>query len=693
MSPEQLEGKDADTRTDIFALGAVLYEMATGKKAFTGNSQASLIAAIISAEPIPILTIQPMTPSMLDRIVKKCLAKDPEDRWQSANDLASELKWIAEGGAPAPGTTVPKHRNHERLWMLATIVCMALAAALALIRFQRPVSTEQAVKLSLLPPENRTLNSTIAVSPDGNLIAFVAVSSNGKSSLWIRPLDSLVARELPGTEDAIWPFWSPDSLYVGFFAQAKLKKIEISGGPPQVLCDVSGVSRGGAWNQHGVILFSPNPGDGLYRIPSTGGPPVPVTTIDSSRQETTHRFPFFLPDGKHFVYWLRSGQPEKTGIYLGSLDSNQKKLLTIADRFGMYAAPGYLVFVNAGTLMAQHFDLDKFQITGDRFPIAEQILKDPHSIGTTVFSVSDSDLLAFRSGNPNTRRVWFDRRGNQISEVSTEGLNSNVALSPDNKRIAVGMGDMVDIWLFELPDGTRSRFTFDPSDDASPVWSPDGQRIIFSSSRLGPYNLFQKPFTGGGETLLLQSSLYNFPTDWSPDGRFLVLEEMDPKTKTDLWILSMSGERKKVPFLNTQFVESQGRFSPDGRWIAYVSDESGQPEVYVQSFPATPVGGKWQISTEGASQPRWRQDGKELYYIAADRKLMAVDVKAGTTFEAGVSKALFEMRIPVVVSSASFRNDYAVAADGQKFLVLTAVEDTSSQPITVVLNWTDLLEN
>jgi eukaryotic-like serine/threonine-protein kinase len=694
MAPEQLEGKETDSRIDIFALGTTLYEMATGKKAFTGNSQASLIASILSSEPAPISTIEPMNPPALDRVVKKCLAKDPDDRWQSANDLASELKWISEGASQTAVTAIaPRSRKWERFWMFATLACLVLIAAMALSRFRQPVPTPRPIKVSVLPPQNRILGSSLAVSPDGNSLAFVASRPDGKSSLWIRPLDSLLARELPGTQDAVWPFWSPDSQFIGFFANGKLKKINASGEPLQIICDVSWLPRGGTWSQDGTILFAPSTNEGLYRVSSAGGVPAPVTELDTTRGEATHRFPQFLPDGRHFIYWLRCGQPEITGIYLGSLDSKEKKQLVVSDRLAIFSSPGYLLSGKEGTLVAQPFDIKKMQLSGEPFPVAEHVLADPYAIGTTIFSASETGVLAFRSGSLSSRLVWLDR--NKIATIGKEEQYLNVNTPPDFRRFAVKFPNPGDVWLMELTDGTRSRFTFDQADDAGPIWSPDGSRILFSSSQLGPFNLYQKASNGAGaEELLLKTNYFDFPTDWSPDGKWIMYEELSSKTKTDLWLLPMTGERKPVLFLQTQANESQAKFSPDGRWVAYVSDESGNPEVYVRSLP-TSGGGKWQISTDGGYQPKWKQDGNELFFISGNRKLMSLNVKTGTTFEVSGSKELFEMQIPTLItrSAVSFSNDYAVSPDGQKFLVITPVEDTSSLPITVVFNWTALLKH
>jgi serine/threonine protein kinase len=694
MAPEQLEGKDSDFRTDIFALGTVLYEMATGKKAFTGKSQAGLISSILKDEPAPISRIQPVTPPALDHVVQKCLAKDPDDRWQTAQDVASELKWISEGSSQVGGTASAALHGRARgiVWKSSTLLFLVAALFLAFLHWRAPSSESRLMRFSVPAPEKSSFVSSIALSPDGRKLAFLALS-NGRALLWVRSLDSLSAQALPGTEDAASPFWSPDGRWIAFFAKGKLKKIEASGGLPQILCDAAD-NRGGTWNRDGVILFSPSSSDGLYRVPADGGAAARSTKLDSSGSENSHRWPYFLPDGHHFLYLVLSGQPDKQGIFVGSLDSNESKRLLPSVSAVAYAPPGYLIFLSQATLMIQPFDSSRLQLKGQPVSVTEQVWSDSNITGLSAFSVSESGLLAYRSGGTqNNQFMWVDRNGNKLTAVGPPGRYVEPSFSADEKRIVFAISHFSgigDLWTMDLADGNLSRFTFDPSDNATAVWSPDGERIVWTSNRSGPYDLYQKAASGAGkEELLLKSDIVKYPDDWSLDGRFILYECVDPKTRFDLWVLPMSGDHKPMPYLQTEFNETHARFSPDGRWVAYVSDESGRAEVYVQSFPAT--GGKWQISSGGGDQPLWRRDGKELFYVAADSQLMAAEVKqSSSTFHAGRPQPLLGLHIPPI-GITSIRNYALVTADGKRFLVAGSIEDAASFPIAVILNWTSLL--
>ncbi len=686
MAPEQLEGKETDARTDIFALGTVVYEMATGQKAFKGESHASLIAAILNSDPPAISTLRPLVPPALDHVVTRCLAKDSENRWQTARDLVLELQWITDDRSQmsAPVAGEARHPWRRRLlWMIAAVIVFTAGLAAGVAYLSRTQRDQHSLRRFVLPPEKTSFQS-VTVSPDGRYLAFAATAADGKTLLWVCPLGSLSAHPLPGTEDAFFPFWSPDSHLIGFFADGKLKTISVSGGPPQTLCAAPN-NQGGTWNRDGVILFGG--GDILYRVSAAGGSATPATSQDPADQESSHRWPNFLPDGHHFLYLARSSQQERTGIYIGLLDSKETTRLLSANLNGVYVPPGYLFFVRDERLMAQPFDANHLQIAGEPYSIAEQVGQLGNT-GRANFSVSENGVLAYGSGGSTiTQLVWFDRSGKQLGFVGKPGDYTNPSLSPDQTRLAVGLRDRQkqtrDIWLFDLRQGTSSQFTADPADDFNPVWSPDGNRILFSSGRKGHRDIYQKLASGNNvEELVLGSGDEKGVNDWSSDGRFIVYDTFNnPKTSTDLWILPLSGERRPVPFLRTASYEGQSQLSPDGRWIAYSSDESGTHEVYVQTFP-TP-GSKVQISTGGGRQPRWRHDEKELYYIAADGKLMAVDVKAGSTLEASIAKPLFQTGIGV----AGFRNLYVVSGDGQRFLIITPVEATTSTPITVMLNW------
>jgi serine/threonine protein kinase/WD40 repeat protein len=692
MAPEQLEGKEADARTDIFALGAVLYEMATGRKAFTGASQASLIGAILHTEPPPISSVQPMSPPVLDRVVRKCLAKDPEDRWQNAADLGSELKWIGEGyqvGVPAP--VVARRKNRERLsWGLTAIALLVAVAAIVRSQHRTEVPAPPVHSFIALP-EKSALRG-LAISPDGRRLVVVARDSSGKNLLWIRALDSPSVLPIPGTENPSFPFWSPDSRSIGFFADGKLKKIDASGGPPQTLCDAP-ISRGGSWNREGVILFAPVPVGPLDRVSASGGLPTLVTRLDPSRGENSHRWPFFLPDGRHFLYLVANfrGEQEKTGIYVGSLDSKEEKFLLHDNSSVAYAPPGYLLFLRERNLLAQPFDPKGIRIMGDPLPVAEQIQYFPQHYGA-LFSVSENGVLLYqpRSASAVSQLVWFDRNGKEMGALGTPGDQANPRISPDGKRVALDIIDSqtgnVDIWIYESSGGIATRLTSHPATEAGPIWAPDGGRIVFMSVRQGHGELYQKSSSGAGsEEPILQSERTKNPTDWSPDGRFILYRALDAKTNFELWVLPVGGDGKPIPFIKATFGVSHGQFSPDGRSVAYASNESGKWEIYVASFPGP--GGNWKVSSAGGSEPRWRRDGKELFYLAPDGKLMAVDVKEGAAFEAEVARPLFQIRRREHISSSDLFS-YDVSADGQRFLVNTDVGETTSPLLTVVVNWT-----
>ncbi|HET6645923.1 MAG TPA: protein kinase [Pyrinomonadaceae bacterium] len=701
IAPEQLKGRTVDHRSDIFSFGAILYEMLSGRRAFHGESAAETMSAILKEDPSDLSDSNQKISPALERLVNHCLEKNPESRFHSASDLAFALEAIS-GSAPISSQTLTAMNASpasERIrmqlpWILTAVLALALIVALPFVfqYFRRAPVDKRVLKLSVLPPEKTTLTgvvSGLAVSPDGTRLAFIA-TSEGRNLLWLRSLNSVSAQALSGTEGAgaaSPPFWSPDGRFIGFFAGGKLKKIDASGGPPQTLCDAA-AGRGGTWNRDGLIVFGDASGV-LYRVSAAGGEPKPVTALDRSRFESSHRWPYFLPDGRHFIYNVRSAQAESSGIYVGSLDSNETKRLLLPTALNaVFAPPGFLLFMRNKALLAQRFDADGFQLTGEPFPVAEQVAFNM-GLGRAAFAASENGVLAFRTGGGDLNQpVWFDRGGKKIGSLGAPGLYFTLWLSPDERRAAVDLVDNQtgtnDVWLFDAR-GIPSRFTTHPAGDSNPLWSPDGSSVVFSSSREGLMNLYQKIESGvGNEELLLKSTEAKIADDWSSDGQFIAYQTFNPKTKWDLLMVPMSGDRQPFAFLQTEFSEHQAQFSPDAKWIAYTSDESGGPEVYVQTFPAS--GGKWRVSTGGGCQPRWRRDGRELFYIAADRKLMAVDVKLGSTFEAGVPKPLFG---PLgVLTLTDFRNHYAVTADGQRFLINTTIEGADTTPITVVVNWT-----
>jgi serine/threonine protein kinase/Tol biopolymer transport system component len=701
MSPEQVRGQEADHRSDVFSFGVILYEMLRGRRTFTGESAIEVMNAILKEEPEELTETNPRISPALERIVHRCLEKNPERRFQSTSDLCFAIEALSmqsgsrlDTGAALPAVTESQPTssktrlfgNARLAWITAALLLLVALAALpfAIAYFRRAPAEVETVRFSISAPEDATFGP-IAVSPDGRRLAMVVRSGN-ESLLWVRPFNAVVAQPLRGTEGVNNPFWSPDNRSIAFFAGGKLKKIELSGGSPQTLCDAPGHPFGGTWSRGGMIVFGHRPGNPLYRVSAAGGAATEVTKLDQSRQETGHRWPHFLPDGRHFLFSVDSAQSENRGIYVGSLDTEETTRLLVANSSTNYMSSpdgSYLIFVRDEILMAQPFDVELLKLTGEPFRVVERLRYNPgNGLG---FSVSENGVLAYdpSGSNENLQLAWFDRAGKQVGVVGAAGNISTFALSADDKRVAVTRVDsqtsQADIWLHDLGRDTASRFTFDPAFDDFPLWSPDGSRLVFRSTREGIFDLYQKVATGAGEDeLLLKSDLEKRPTSWSSDGRFIVYYQIDPKTKADVWVLPLFGDRKPFPFLQTGATEVSGRLSPDMKWLAYTSDESGRPEIYVRPFPAG--GGQWQVSKNGGGTARWRRDGKELFYIEG-RKVMAVAVKGGATFEAGTPQLLFDARQssqPVI---------YTVTGDGQRFLFNTLVEEARSRQLTVVLNW------
>lgn len=629
--------------------------------------------------------------------LRKALGKEG-DEWietvpKHGYRFAATVTRVAGDGArpdESTGLQPAPNRLPRRLapWLIAGVAVL-LAVVFSGLYFRQLRQTEpdeRPVRFFVSPPDKVVLfPGMLAVSPDASMLAFVGIDPDSKTRLWVRPLSSLAAESVPGTEGAVSPFWSPDSRSLGFFAEGKLKRSDLQGGPPQILCDVfAQFTPFGTWSRHGLILFNSFDRRGLFQVAASGGEARPVTTLDTARHEIIHAWPQFLPDGRHFIYLVQSTLPENTGIYAGSLDSKERKRLMNISSLSAYAGlpsgRGYLLFMHAATLMAQSFDARKLELQGEAFPIAEDaLLSGTTPLGLAPFSVSGNRVLAYRTlGQATTELVWFDREGRRLGTVGEAANYSVPALSPDEKTLAVTRIDphvaTRDLWLFELTRGTPSRFTFDPAEETNPTWSPDGREIAFSSVK-GVIDIYLKAATGTGNARpLLQSSAPKMIEGWSPDGRFIFY-----LSEGKLWALSLSGERKETILFATNG-ETRPSMSPNMRWMAYESDESGRTEVYVQRFP--PAGSKWQISTAGGEEPYWRRDGKELFYIAGKR-LMAVDVNTdGQVFRWGSPKALFEMHLEMEPR----RSRYQVAANGQRFLVNVPLESTLP-PITVVTNW------
>jgi len=691
MSPEQIEGKEADSRSDIFAFGATLYEMATGVRAFDGKSQLSVASAVLEKDPEAISKAQPLAPVALDRLVAQCLAKNPEERFQSAADVALELKWISE----APVAAVSDRRGVDRRSTLQRALPWALAAAgilaaiiLASLWLRLLLAPSSSVHAYILPPEKATLNpyARAVISPDGRRVVFGATGGAGRPTLWVQPLNSATAVLLAGTEGATYPFWSPDSRYLGYFADGKLNKIDASGGPPQALCDAP-TGRGGTWSQDGIIVFASDQAGPLMRVDATGGVPVEATVTEPSVRMALHRLPWFLPDGKHFLYFSTSVSGLDRGIYAGTLGSKEQVLVAHIDSNVIYAPPGYLLFVRNGTLMAQRFNSSKLALEGEALPVAERV-------GIGRFTVSASGVLLYQEGEiPDASQlIWFDRAGKQTELALPEAAQySDPMLSPDGSKFAVTIAEspaISDIWVIDLARKTKSRITFGPGGNEAPVWWPDGRSIVFGSNREGGYAIYRRAADGSGadEKVLGTPGAEIWPYSVSPDGRYIAYQQFMPSNANrahDVWALPMFGDRKPFPVVSTPFNEVDPAISPDGKWVAYVSNETGQYEVYLKPFPSGE--GKWQVSTTGSrGLAVWRRDGKELYFLSMGGMLTAVEVRErGASLELGTPQELFQAN--------TFRmtgTPFAASADGKRFLINGTTAQAASRPLTLVTDWT-----
>jgi eukaryotic-like serine/threonine-protein kinase len=694
MAPEQLQGKPVDARADIFAFGCVFYEMLTGKRAFEGQSPASVIAAVLEREAP---SISDVAPAPLEKVLMGCLAKDPDERWQSARDVRRGLELSLAGG-PAQA----RSRWRKRTAWIVPAICLAIALIIPVRLLHAPAAHPGLVRFTVYPPENAIFsgptNVTVAqnqfsLSPDGHAIVFVATVAGARPMLWVRAVDEVSARLLPGTENAEYPFWSADSEWVAFFSEGKLKKVHANGGPVQVVAEDFPDPRGGAWGPDNTILFGTGDGS-IYRVAAAGGPVAPATKLNAVHKDGSHRWPHFLPDGRHFLFTVRSEVADVRGVYVGSLDSDTRKLLVHADSNALHAAPGYLVFVEGGMLMGQVFDADRLELRGQPFAIAGRIGRASNGYG--YFSAARAGTLAYAGPDlQSSHLTWFDRAGTPLGSVGPAGYYTDFRLSPDEKRLAFSLVDRgtgyPTIWLTDLARSGLSRFTLGRVLNSAPVWSPDGTRIMFRTTRGGGnVEIYEKSAAGGGEEepVLLHaaeraagmqsSNLYTL--DWSSDGRYL-LYSVTPSSGQEFWLLPLA-DRKPFRLLRASGAGAQASFSPDGRFLAYTSNESGRMEVYVQTLPLS--NRKWTVSTNGGSEPRWRADGREIYYLSEDRKLMAAAMGPGPSFD--TPKPLFLTR--AVTASTGFRMHYVPSRDGRRFLVNTQSGDAAPTPITVELNWT-----
>jgi eukaryotic-like serine/threonine-protein kinase len=700
MAPEQARGKTVDKRVDIWAFGVIVHEMITGDRLFAGDTVADTLIEVATKE-----VAWDRVPPKLQPLLRKCLERDPRKRLRDIGDLALLLE-AAPATAPASLAPVRTSAFSGRLafagWGVAAIATMA-AAALAVVHFREQLPAADVVRLRIQPPERAVFDNAILLSPDGRKLAFTTTPIGpGTPQIWVRTLDTLDARPVaPWSGNAV-PFWSPDSRFIGYQQEGKLKKVDIAGGPPTTLCDAPAGFAGGAWSAEGVIVFGDRNGP-LSRVSAGGGVPAPLTVLDSVLRDISHGLPSFLPDGRHFLYLRRSSDTEKTGIYIGSVDNapNQQepKLLVATTYGGVYVpAPaslnlassvGFLLFLRDSTLLAQPFDTRKLALAGEPVPIAEGL--SGTSYGFARFSASAAGALAYRTGGSSTSMLtWYDRQGRLLGTIGERAAYGSLAISPDGHRVAVDRNDTRggwDLWLIESAAGGRSeRFTFDPAADTAPVWSPDGRFIAFASNRSGRFNLLRKPSNlSSNESEVFKSDDSKIPTDW-PREDLLIFSALGAKTGSDMWSLSLTGEPKASEFLHTEFGERHGRLSPDGRWLVYAANYSGRYEVYVRPFPASAErGGQFLVSNGFGGFPVWRADGKEILYLdGSTEKVMSVPVTPAAEVTHGAPVPLFGA--PSIAPSGLGGYVWDITRDGSRFLFIVAGSESNQEPITLVLN-------
>ncbi|HKF44320.1 MAG TPA: protein kinase [Thermoanaerobaculia bacterium] len=686
MAPEQLEGCEADARTDIFAFGAVLYEMATGKKAFSGRSQASLVSAIMTAEPPSIASQQPMTPPALDRIVKTCLAKDPEERWQSAHDIRSELQWIAQAGPEAEAAAAVSTRRRKR-WgreLIAALFGVAVgAAATWVLAKASPEPPRVATHLAFETPAFTFSNfRSLAISPDGRRVTYAA-GERAARRLFMRPLDRSEAIPVTGTEDALMPFFSPDGSWIAFIAAGKLQKVSIAGGPPVALCDLSpGPPLGASWGRDDNIVLAQGWPSELVRVPASGGIPQPLAKPTFKGEDRAYLWPEILPDGNAILFnvW-KGGRLDDSAIAVRSLGTGTQRILLTSGACPRYAPTGHIVFARRGSLFAVPFDAKRLEVSGSTFPLVIEASENTN--GGAEFAFSKNGTLAYVAGGLRQRDlrnlVWVNRKGVASPATAVKRPYNKPSFSPDGKRVAMVLqGETYDVWVLDLDRDNLARLSFG-KDDGNPVWSPDGRQIAFASTRAGQGNVYVRAADGSGsERALTSEQVSSFPLSWSPDGKYLAFSKQLGGRETEIWLYSFP-EAAQRPLLRGGFNFGAAEFSPDGRWLAYTSNESGRFEVYVTTFPEP--GGRWQISNEGVSllsRPRWSRDGREIFY-SNDRKLMRVAVAKSPSFSASRPEILFE---------GDYGGFFDIAPDGLRFLMVkTESMEEPTRQVSVVLDW------
>ena len=722
MSPEQVQGQDTDHRSDIFSFGVLFYEMLTGRSPFNGAHESVILYEIVNVDVPPMSTIKPEIDAELDRIVLECMEKDPNERRQSIKQVAIDLNRFKRTSSRTrlsrtfstasstrlnaqasvqPGDVPVSSRPFSLMRYLPSIAIAVVLVLLCVLAYKillSPTPDKMVIRAIINQPAKTNFqfygntSGPAVLSPDGKNFAFSATDSTGRRGLYLRGIDDLSPHRLPETDGASQPFWSPDDRFIAFAAGGKLKKIDVAGGVPVTICDAP-FSRGGTWNNDGMIIFAPGPSNPLVMVPAKGGNLVRVTTLDSLRGENSHRWPWFLPDGKHFLYLARTvatgSRNEGDAICVGSIDGKETQVLARTSSNAQFAS-GFLLFTRGGSLVAQRMNEHSFDLAGEPVTIASGVAFD-QSVDRSMFTVSQNGLLLYQTGNVQlgSKIVFKDRTGKNVGEINSDLAEYYLPrLSPDEKKLACYIYDFqshnADVWVQDLTRGLKTRFTFTPTFETYSVWSPNGREIVYSANSAGKYDLYRKSSDGAGtEETLLRNGENKFVFDWSSDGKSILYGSAEnAKGHTDLWVLPTSGDKKPFPFLKTEFNENDARFSPDAKWIVYTSDESGKDEIYVRSFPEG--GSKRQVSIEGGDSPRWRKDGKELYYFSEDNKMMAADItyKEGA-IEIEHVRPLFE--VPGIVAQPYA--DYDVFPDGKKFLINVPFESQNSTPLTLVVNW------
>ena len=687
MSPEQARGKVVDKGTDIWAFGCVLYEMLTGKRAFEGEEVSDSLASILKSDP-DWDALPADIPPRIRRVLRRCLEKDRKLRYHDIADVQLDLAERGTLDASVPPVARSKRVNLERIvWLLI----VSTLAGLLVLAGRRTVPAPRETRFHVDPPPRTVFGSPLAlgsavaatsgaVSPDGTRLVFPATDRDGKTQLWLQPLDSFAAQPLPGTDGGSFPFWSPDGRFIGFSVGGRLKRVDRGGGSAQTICETSGSHRGATWGNRGVIVFSSGNIGRLYQVPANGGPVTPIEVGREGGGEGGQFWPNFLPDGRHFLYWVRSASDDVSGVYVRSIESGTPSRRLVASDTNAAYAPGVLLFTREGTLLRQGFDADRLTVTDQATPLVEPIARNLE-YGVAAFSVSANGVLTFRSGSDaSTQFAWFDRAGRLLETVGPPGNYRTPALSPDDKRLVYMDVDGRDIWMLDMARRIPSKFTSTPAMEGSPVWSPDGTKIFYRSSQDGG-GVFEKDANGVAPEQLSFKERVQGPTQISPDGK-LILYFVAPagQSAQDIYVVPTTGEKKSKAIVQSPAHEVEPQFSPDGRWLAYSSTETGRGEIYVQPYP--PTGERWKISTEGGRQPLWRRDGKELYFVNEERKFYAVDVIPGTKFDFDTPRFLFQMRANVF----NTRNSYVPSRDGQRFLV-NMILDPTEPPLSVIQNW------